>query len=73
MPSFIFYLNHFNLTQNSDFMGFELGTDFYKTSILLVKFRFFSVYSDFLSHSFTFCVISKWLVYVLPYLAIILF
>ena len=41
--------------------GFEFGRNFlYKSAILVVKFRFFSVYSDFFSHSFRFCVRSKW-------------
>ena len=35
--------------------GFEFGE-----GILVLKFRCFSVYSDFFSHSFRFCVGSKW-------------
>ena len=43
------------------FFSFEFGRDFY---IKVVKFRFLLVYSDFLSHSFRFCVRSKWQVWI---------
>ena len=47
------------------FFGFEFDRDFsIKNSILVIKFRFLSVYSDFFSHSFRFCVRSKWQVWI---------
>ena len=46
--------------QNSDFIGFEFVRDLYLyIQILVVKFRFFSVYSDLFSLSFRFYVRSK--------------
>ena len=45
----------------------EIEIFLYKTkrAILIDKIRFFSVYTDFFSHSFGFCVISKWEVCIL--------